>query len=272
MLKINNIKVVVEEKPIIKGITLSIDSGEVVAVMGPNGSGKSTLAYALAGHPKYIVKFQDTNSKKQTVSKSKNSNLNHNYGIWLDGDDLTKLSPDKRAEKGLFLASQYPVAIPGLTINSFLWQIFKKRSQSSEVRGQKKMSVVEFRLWLEKLAKSLGIGPDLLKRGLNDGFSGGERKKIEILQMLVFNPKYVILDEIDSGLDVDALNVIAKTVAAEVKGKKMGVLVITHYNRILKYLKPDRVVVMEDGKIAMEGDGRLAEEIEEAGYQSDETK
>ena len=134
------------------------------------------------------------------------------------------------------------------------------------------MSVVEFRLWLEKQAKSLGISSDLLKRGLNDGFSGGERKKIEILQMLVFNPKYVILDEIDSGLDVDALSKIAKTVATVAKEKKIGVLVITHYNRILKYLKPDRVVVMEEGKIVMEGDGRLAEEIEEAGYQSDEKK
>jgi len=247
MLKINNIKVVVEEKPIIKGITLSIDSGEVVALMGPNGSGKSTLAYALAGHPKYLIEGKMT----------------------LDGDDLTKLSPDKRAEKGLFLASQYPVAIPGLTINSFLWQVYKKRIPTED---NKKISVIEFRNRLEKLAKSLGIGSDLLKRGLNDGFSGGERKKIEILQMLVFNPKYVILDEIDSGLDVDALNVIAKTVAAEVKNKKIGVLVITHYNRILKYLKPDRVVVMEDGKIVMEGDGKLAEEIEEAGYQNDEAK
>jgi Fe-S cluster assembly ATP-binding protein len=240
MLELKNLKVTVDEKPIINGVSLNVAPGEVVVVMGPNGSGKSTLAYTLAGHPKYHAEGK----------------------IKLDSKDIYKMTPDERAREGLYLANQYPVAIPGLTANSFLWQIYKKRNPE----GRSKTNVIQFRKWLEPQAKSLGLKPELLKRGLNDGFSGGEKKKLEILQMLVFNPKYVILDEIDSGLDVDAVKTIAETVVKVVKDRKIGVMIITHYNRILKYLKPDRVVVLEKGIIVREGGAKLATEIESTGY------
>jgi len=236
-MEIKNLVVKIEKKIILNNINLSINSGEVVAVMGPNGSGKSTLAYALAGHPKYEI----------------SGNLK------LDGEKIDDKSPDLRANMGLFLANQYPVAIPGLGINSFLWQVYKKREK-------KLMSLVDFRKHVIELAKSLNLNLDLLNRSLNDGFSGGEKKKMEILQMLVSSPKYIILDEIDSGLDVDALKVIALTVAKFALKNKVGVLVITHYNRILKYLKADRVVILEKGNIIKIGNNKLAEEIEEAGY------
>jgi Fe-S cluster assembly ATP-binding protein len=242
MLKIANLYASVEGKPILNGIDLTVDVGEIVAVMGPNGSGKSTLANTIAGHPNYVI-----DKGKMTLEKK----------------DLNELKPDKRAKLGLFLASQYPVAVPGLTVNSFLWQIYKKRITNYELRIT---NVIEFRKWIEKEAKMLDLDPELLKRGLNDGFSGGEKKKMEILQMLVFNPKYLILDEIDSGLDVDALKIIAKTVAKVAKRLKIGVLVITHYQRILKYLEPDKVVVMDNGKIIKTGGIELVEEIENTGY------
>lgn len=238
MLKIANLYASVEGKTILNGIDLTVNSGEVVAVMGPNGSGKSTLANTIAGHPNYVI-----DKGKMTLEKK----------------DLNELKPDERAKLGLFLASQYPVAVPGLTVNSFLWQVYKKRNVKTS-------SLVDFRKWVETQAKMLDLNPDLLKRGLNDGFSGGEKKKLEILQMLVFNPKYLILDEIDSGLDVDALKIIAKTVAKVAKQLKIGVLVITHYQRILKYLEPDKVVVMDNGKIVRSGGIELVEEIEKSGY------
>ena len=216
MLKINKLRVSVGGKEIIKGLDLEINPGEVVAVMGPNGSGKSTLAFALAGHPKY-----ETSKSQILTSKIKEKS---NNTMELDGVAIDDLSPDERANLGLFLANQYPVAISGLTVNSFLYQLYKKRSQVSDVRSQNKTSLLEFREWIEKQAKLLELNPELLKRGLNDGFSGGEKKKLEILQLLVFNPKYVILDEIDSGLDVDALQKIAKTVSAVAKERKIGVL------------------------------------------------
>ncbi|MFA7300762.1 MAG: Fe-S cluster assembly ATPase SufC [Candidatus Shapirobacteria bacterium] len=237
MIEIKNLVVKVEEKTILNGIDLNVNSGEVVAIMGPNGSGKSTLAFALAGHPKYEV----------------------TGNIKLDNERLDDKSPDLRAKMGLFLANQYPVSIPGLGVNSFLWQVYKKNNKNV-------MTLVEFRKYVVKLAESLNLNLDLLKRSLNDGFSGGEKKKLEILQLLVADPKYVVLDEIDSGLDVDALKVIAQTVAKVAKEKNIGVLVITHYNRILKYLPADRVVILEKGNIIKTGGGKLAEEIEEGGY------
>ncbi len=240
MLKITNLEVKVEDKQILNGIDLEVKPGEVVAIMGLNGSGKSTLAYSLAGHPKYEVMGK----------------------IEMDGENITEMSPNERAEKGLFLANQHPVAIYGLTVNSFLWQIYKKRNKE-------KSSILDFRKWLETQAQALDFNPELLKRGLNDGFSGGEKKKLEILQLLVFNPKYVILDEIDSGLDVDALTKIAKTMAAVAKQRQIGVLIITHYNRILKFLKADKVVVIEGGKVAKIGGPELAVEIENNGYKEE---
>jgi Fe-S cluster assembly ATP-binding protein len=236
MLKISNLTVEIEGKQILENLNLTVKAGEVVAIMGPNGSGKSTLANVLAGK-----EYKNTGK------------------IELDQVDLSNFEPNQRAMEGLFLASQYPVAIPGLSVNSFLWQIYKKRVGN-------KTSLVEFRKWIEEQAKILDLNPELLKRGLNDGFSGGEKKKLEILQMLVFNPKYVILDEIDSGLDVDALRIIAQTVAKISKKLKIGVLVITHYQRILKYLEPDRVVVLANGEIIRSGGIELVEEIEKNGY------
>ena len=258
MLKISNLEVKVDNKQILKGIDLEVKPGEIVAIMGLNGSGKSTLAYSLAGHPKYeISNYQSTNFKNKTI-------------IELDGESLDDKSPDERANMGLFLANQHPVAIYGLTVNSFLWQIFKKRNMNQETGNKNKTNIIEFRKWLESQAKLLDFNPELLKRGLNDGFSGGEKKKLEILQLMVFNPKYVVLDEIDSGLDVDALTKIAKTMALVVKQRQIGMLVITHYNRILKYLKADKVVVIESGKVAKIGGPELAVEIENSGYGEDQ--
>ncbi len=243
MMEINDLVVNVEGKTILNGVNLSVLAGEVVAIMGPNCSGKSTLAYAVAGHPKY-----------QTSGIIK-----------LNGKKIDDKSPDERAKLGLFLANQYPVAVSGLSVNSFLWQMHKK-VKSSQLRVT---NLVEFRKYINELAVSLNLNLDLLKRSLNDGFSGGEKKKLEILQMLVFEPKYIILDEIDSGLDVDALKVIAKTVAKTAIKNKIGVLVITHYNRILKYLKADKVIILEKGKIVKTGTGKLAQDIEVSGYKNE---
>lgn len=245
MIIIEDLKVKVDGQLILKGIDLTVKPGEIVAVMGKNGSGKSTLAYTLAGHPKYEASGK----------------------IKIDGKNLIGMTPDERANQGLFLASQYPVTVSGLTVNSFLWQLYKKNFSTS--LKFKRMSVMEFRKWVLEQTKKLDLDPELLSRGLNDGFSGGEKKKMEILQMLVFDPKYLILDEIDSGLDVDALKKIATTVAKVSKDKKIGVLAITHYNRILKYLTPDKVVVIENGKIVKTGKKELAEKIENNGYDND---
>lgn len=238
MLKIDNLRVKVEEKLVVDGVSLVVAAGEVVVLMGPNGSGKSSLAYAICGHPKYI-------------SEGK---------ISLDGQQIDDKEPEERARAGLFLAMQSPVAVPGLKVFSFLRQIY--RNQHPEV----KMSVAEFRQWLASQANSLGLGEEFLERNLNDGFSGGERKKMEIMQMLVFGPKYVILDEIDSGLDVEALQKIAKTLATVAKGRKMGVLVITHYSRLLRYLPADRVLVMKKGQMVLEGGREIIEKIDKTGF------
>jgi len=243
MLEISNLKVKIDKKKILLGVDLSIASGEVVAVMGPNGSGKSSMAYSLMGHPKYEVVEGE---------------------MKLDGKVLNEMSPDERANAGLYLANQYPMAIEGLGSSRFLWQLYKKR------HPDKRSSIIEFKKWLALQAESLGLKKELLSRGLNQDFSGGEKKKMEILQMMVFSPKYVILDEIDSGLDVDALEKIAKTVAKVAKEMKVGVLVITHYNRILKYLKADKVVVFENGVVTKRGDAKLAEEVENKGYSKKE--
>lgn len=237
MLKITGLKVKIEGQEIIQGLNLEVKPGEVVAIMGKNGSGKSTLAYALMGHPGYEVKGK----------------------VSLDGKEVLGLEANERAERGLFLASQYPVEIPGLTVASYLWQLYKKRQA-------KKISLFEFREWLKTEMEELDLKEELLDRGLNEAFSGGEKKKMEIIQMLIFSPKYIILDEIDSGLDIDALKKIALKVGNFVKKNKSGVLVITHYNRILKYLSPDRVVVFNKGEIVQRGNGKLALKIEEEGY------
>lgn len=239
-MQVSNLWVKIGNKQILKGVDVSVNPGEVVAVMGPNGSGKSTLAYSLMGHPKYEVEKGE---------------------MKIDSKKINEMSPDERAQLGLYLANQYPMAIEGLISVRFLWQLYKKRNTDKKISG-----IVEFRKWLMVEAEKLGLNPELLKRGLNDGFSGGEKKKMEILQLLVFGPKYVILDEIDSGLDIDALKKIATTMEQVAKKMKVGVLVITHYNRILKYLKADKVVVFENGKVTRRGGASLAKEVENKGY------
>lgn len=242
MLEVKNLHVSVEGKEILRGVDASVKPGEVVVIMGKNGSGKSTLAYTLLGHPKYAVE---------------------SGSMRFENEEISTMTPNDRANKGMFLANQYPVAVSGLITQSFLWQVFKKRN------GAGKTNIISFRKWIQDQAKELDLNQELLTRSLNEGFSGGEKKKLEILQMLVSNPKLVILDEIDSGLDVDALKKIAQTVAKVAKDMKIGVMIITHYNRILKYLIPDKVIIMEDGKVVRSGGSELAEVIESQGYQNE---
>lgn len=249
---LKNILVHVAEMPILKGVSLHIQPGEIHALMGPNGSGKSTLAYTLAGHPHYPLS-QGT--------------------IELDGHSLIGLTPDERAKLGLFLAFQYPTAIPGVSVQNFLRAVWEARF--GDIKNGKNpqaqmtfSSVLEFRQYLEKTAEQLAISPELLKRNLNEGFSGGERKKVEMLQMTIFQPKYAILDETDSGLDIDALQTVAKGAKAVVETTGTGLLVITHYKRLLEYLKPDQVHVLKAGIIEKSGDASLADELEKNGYQA----
>ncbi len=239
MLKIENLKVRVEEKEILKGVDLSINEGEVVALMGPNGSGKSSLASAIIGNPKY------------EVTKGK---------ITFEGKNLAALTPDERANRGIYLAFQYPAAIPGVTVREMLLSALRAKNKEVIV------SALDLKKTVEAEAEKLHLSPDLLGRGLNEGFSGGEKKKMEILQMRVLNPKLLIMDEIDSGLDIDALATIAQNVAEMVKEQKMSVLVITHYQRILNYLTPDVVAVMKDGVIVEQGGKEIVDRLEKSGY------
>jgi Fe-S cluster assembly ATP-binding protein len=243
-LTIENLHVALEDgTEIVKGVDLGVDLNEKHAIMGPNGSGKSTLAYALMGHPSYEI----TDGR-----------------ILLDGEDITELEADERAQKGLFLAFQYPHAIPGVTVTSFL------RSAINAIRkaraGQDDpVPVKEFRTQILAAMERLKVPRELAQRYLNDGFSGGEKKRVEILQMALLQPKIAILDETDSGLDIDALRIVAGGVN-ELVGPGMGALVITHYQRILNYIQPDRVHVFVGGKIVESGGPELAEKLEAEGY------
>ena len=238
MLEIKNLYVNFEGKVILKGVDLKVDTGSVHALMGPNGSGKSTLAHVLMGHPKYKIMMGK---------------------IFLNGEDITNLSPDERAKRGLFLSFQMPVEISGVTISNFLRQAYN-------VLKDRKLSLLEFRALLEEKCNELGMDAKFLNRYLNQGFSGGEKKKAEILQMLVLNPGVAVLDETDSGLDVDSLKYVAKGISKFAAAKDKTVLVITHYKRILEYLEPEKVSVMIDGKIAFEGDKTLVDSLEQKGY------
>ncbi|HVU76821.1 MAG TPA: Fe-S cluster assembly ATPase SufC [Gaiellaceae bacterium] len=230
---------------IVKGVDLKISSGEVHAIMGPNGSGKSTLAYAIAGHPAYEI----TGGQ-----------------ILLDGEDITEAGADERAQAGLFLAFQYPHAIPGVTVTNFLRQAINAVRKARAGGVDDPMPVPEFRKELLGQMDRLKVSRELASRYLNDGFSGGEKKRVEILQMAMLRPKIAVLDETDSGLDIDALKIVAGGVH-ELVGPEMGALVITHYQRILNYIKPDFVHVFVGGRIVEEGGPELAEQLEASGYE-----
>ncbi|MBL0386748.1 Fe-S cluster assembly ATPase SufC [Tumebacillus sp. ITR2] len=239
LLQIEGLQVSVDGKPIVQGLNLEVKGGEVHAVMGPNGTGKSTFAQALMGHPRYEV----------TAGKAV-----------LDGKDLLQMSVDERARAGLFLAMQYPAEIPGVSNANFMRLAVNARR--GEGNG---LPVLQFHRHLMAKMKELGIEPSFAERCLNEGFSGGEKKRNEILQMALLKPRIAILDEIDSGLDIDALKIVAKAVN-EMRNPEMGVLVITHYQRLLNYIEPDHVHVLLDGQIVRSGGKELAAQLEEKGY------
>ena len=225
-------------KEILRGVTLTINSGETHAIMGPNGSGKSTLAYSIAGHPKYTI-------TSGTVT--------------LDGEDVLAMSVDERARAGIFLAMQYPVEVPGVSMSNFL------RTAKTAVDGE----APKLRTWVKDMKQAmenLRMDPSFAERNVNEGFSGGEKKRHEILQMELLRPKFAVLDETDSGLDVDALRVVSEGVNRAKEATGSGVLLITHYTRILRYIRPDFVHVFVDGRIAEEGGPELAERLEAEGY------
>jgi Fe-S cluster assembly ATP-binding protein len=245
LLKLENVHVSLEDgTEIVKGVDLEIDTNEVHAIMGPNGSGKSTLAYAIMGHPAYVI-TEGT--------------------ILLDGVDVTELGADERAQHGLFLAFQYPHAIPGVTVTSFLRSAINAVRKAQNGGKDNPIAIPEFRKELLAQMDRLKVSRELASRYLNDGFSGGEKKRVEILQMAMLKPRMAVLDETDSGLDIDALRVVAGGVK-ELVGPEMGALVITHYQRILDYITPDHVHVFVDGRIVKSGGADLAKELEADGY------
>jgi Fe-S cluster assembly ATP-binding protein len=251
LLELKDLHVALEDgTPIVKGVSLKIASDEVHAIMGPNGSGKSTLAYAIAGHPAYEI----------TEGQ-----------ILVDGVDMTDAAADERAQAGLFLAFQYPHAIPGVTVTNFLRQAINAVRKSRNGGVEDPIPVPEFRKELLGQMDRLKVSRELASRYLNDGFSGGEKKRVEILQMAMLKPRVAVLDETDSGLDIDALKVVAAGVKSLV-GPEMGALVITHYQRILNYVEPDYVHVFVDGRIVEEGGPELAHELERSGYSRWERK
>ncbi|MBI2564787.1 Fe-S cluster assembly ATPase SufC [Candidatus Woesearchaeota archaeon] len=239
VLEIKDLNVSSQGKEIITGVSLKLESGKIYALMGPNGAGKSTLANVLMGSPKY------------KIEKGK---------IILNGEDITNMLPNERAKKGLFLSFQYPSEILGVTLSNFL------RTALNSI-SSKQMPVLEFHNLLKEKMKMLGMDSSFAKRYLNAGFSGGEKKRTEILQMMILEPKFAILDETDSGLDVDALRIVAEGIK-KARTLETGILVITHYYRILEYLTPDVVYILSKGKIVKQGDKELAKNIEEAGYEN----
>ena len=245
LLELKNLHVALEDgSPIVKGVDLTINTNEIHAIMGPNGSGKSTLAHALMGHPAYQI----------TEGQ-----------ILLDGVDVTELEADERAQRGIFLAFQYPHAIPGVTVTSFLRSAINAVRKARNGGVDDPIKIPEFRKELMAAMEKLEVSREMAQRYLNDGFSGGEKKRIEILQMAMLKPRMAVLDETDSGLDIDALRIVAGGVK-QLVGPEMGALVITHYQRILNYITPDYVHVFVDGRIVEEGGPELAHKLEAEGY------
>lgn len=241
LLEIRDLYVAIDGKNILKGLNLQIDKGEVHAIMGPNGSGKSTLAKVLAGHPSYeVVKGE----------------------ILYQGRDLLELEPDERAREGIFMAFQYPVEVPGVSNSQFLRLAYNEKMKHL---GREELDPLEFNDLLKEKAKIVDMDPSFFKRSVNEGFSGGEKKRNEILQMAVLEPTLALLDETDSGLDIDALRVVAEGVN-RLKNADNGIVLVTHYQRLLNYIVPDYVHVLADGKIVKEGGKELALELEEKGY------
>jgi Fe-S cluster assembly ATP-binding protein len=237
MLRIENLHVEVDGNEIVKGLDLEVGQGEIHAIMGPNGSGKSTLANVLMGHPRYDVT---------------------DGSVTFEGEDVLELEPDERAKMGMFLAFQYPSEVPGVSVANFL------RTAVNSVREEDLSPMEMYKLLQEKMAV-MRMDPKFAERYLNEGFSGGEKKRNEILQMLMLQPRLAILDETDSGLDIDALQVVARGVN-EMRGPEVSAVLITHYQRILRYIEPDRVHVMLDGRLVTSGGKELAEALEEKGY------
>ena len=241
-LEIRNLHVQAGDKQILKGVDLHVRSGEFHALMGPNGSGKSTLANVIMGHP----------------------NLEVTQGqILFGGEDITEAAPDERAVAGLFMAFQYPVAIPGVTVTKYLRMVMNAHR---EARGEQPIPLKEFRTTVQDAMKLTNVPKEFSSRYLNEGFSGGEKKRMEILQLALQKPKLAVLDETDSGLDIDALNVVAAAVNAVKAETGMGVLIITHYQRILHHVKPDRVSIIFDGRVEHEGGSELVDQLEREGY------
>jgi len=241
MLEINNLKTTVGDAEILKGLSLKVNAGEVHAIMGPNGSGKSTLALVIAGHDDYVV----TDGTVQ-----------------YDGQDLLELTPEERARKGVFLGFQYPVEIPGVN-NAYLLKAAINAKRRHE--GRSEVDAFEFLQLAREKMKDLDIDPSFLNRGVNEGFSGGEKKRNEILQMVMLEPRLAILDETDSGLDIDALKAVAKGINA-MRSPDRAIIVITHYQRLLDYVEPDFVHVLSEGRIVRSGDKTLAQQLEDKGY------
>jgi Fe-S cluster assembly ATP-binding protein len=242
MLKIENLHATVADKPILNGVSLDVPAGEVHAIMGPNGSGKSTLAYVLAGRPGYEVS---------------------EGGATFDGRDLLAMEPHERAAAGLFLGFQYPVEIPGISYLQFLRESLNAQRRS---RGEAELPAGDFIKLAREQAKLLGMDAEMLKRPVNVGFSGGEKKRAEMVQMGILSPRFAVLDETDSGLDIDALRIVGEGINRIMRGPDKGVLLITHYERLLEHVRPDKVHVLQAGKITRSGDIELARKLESTGY------
>lgn len=239
VLEIKDLHVSIEDKEILKGVNLTLKTGEIAAIMGPNGTGKSTLSAAIMGNPNYEVTQGE---------------------ILLDGENILELEVDERARLGLFLAMQYPSEIPGITNAEFI-----RAAMNAGKEDDDKISVMDFIIKLDEKMEFLGMKEEMAERYLNEGFSGGEKKRNEILQLLMLEPKFALLDEIDSGLDIDALKIVSKGVNA-MRGDNFGAMIITHYQRLLNYITPDVVHIMMDGRVVLSGDAELAARLEKEGY------